>query len=301
MTQDADHNANLTGALDPALAAFAATQLGAIREVQDLAWDHGESAVWALTTPQRRAVLKVHRQGRKFSNERGAYTEWLPRLRPRLEAGTNVPDLLAVHDAYPRALLLSLAAGRLLQDLRPSPGLEAEVHERAGRFLRSLHDLELVDADPVPLADAYAMRLAAWVPRGAGIISDDVTEAVSSAMAVVLPFLVDQVRVPCHRDFTPRNWLVATGTLTIIDFEHSQPDLYLADLVRLWVGVWRHRPDLRSSFLKGYGRQLTSQEEAVMRGLAAFWAYTTVVWAREHGDEEFERTGWDTLSWLGLM
>ena len=321
MTQGVDQSTNLAGAIDSALVAFVETHLGTIREVHDLSWNHGESAVWALATRRGRAVLKVHRQGRKFSNERGAYTDWLPRLRPWLDAGTSVPNLLAVHDAHPRALLLSLAAGRLLEDLRPAPALEAEVHERAGRFLRSLHDLELADADPVPLAEAYAMRLDAWNPRGAGIIPDDVTEAVSGAMAAVLPFLADQARVPCHRDFTPRNWLMSTGesagaqpasghavppehagtaVLTIIDFEHAQPDLYLADLQRLWVGVWRHHPGLRDRFLKGYGRQLTSQEEEAMRGLAAFWAYSTVVWAREHDDEEFERTGWETFSWLGL-
>lgn len=316
MPRATDATTDTLGALHPALAAFAAAHLGAVLKVRDLSWDHGESEVWALTAKGARAVLKIHRQGRKFRNELTAYTDWLPRLRPLLAPGTHVPELLAVHAEHPRALLVELVEGELLDDLVPAPALEAEVHEQAGRFLRNLHGLGVSDADPKPLAEAYALRLEAWTTRAAGVVPDAVTGAVRNAVAATLPFLAGQSRVACHRDFTPRNWLVRSdhapgadpagarqhpgfGVLTVIDLEHSRPDLYLADLQRLWVGTWRYRPELRSSFLKGYGRALTGVEEEALRGLAAFWAYSTVVWAREHGDAEFERSGWRTLRWLG--
>ncbi|MFA5552093.1 MAG: aminoglycoside phosphotransferase family protein [Trueperaceae bacterium] len=319
MVTGTDLTTDSGGGLKPALAQFAQAHVGALLAARDVSWDHGESEVWALTAEGGRAVVKVHRQARKFRNERAAYTDWLPQLRPRLEPGTCVPELLAVHDEHPRALLLGLAEGEPLDARQTTPQLEAAVHERAGRFLRSLHGIDLHDADPMPLADAYELRLRAWIKRAAGIFPEAVTGAVSSALAETLPFVAGQARVACHRDFTPRNWLVPLGdqpdwspaasageradggVLTVIDFEHSQPDLYLTDLLRLWVGAWRRRPDLRSSFLKGYGRSLTSAEEEALRGLAAFWAFSTVVWASEHRDGAFERAGWKTLSWLGLV
>lgn len=290
------------GLLAPVLHEFAATNLGGLISVRDLSWPHAESEVKAVSSATAQAVLKVHRQGRKFANERRAYTEWLPRLRPLLEHGTAVPELLAVRSEHPRALLLGLAAGELLDGLRTAPDVEAAFHERAGRFLASLHGLSHDRADPVPLGEAYAMRLEAWLPRAAGIVPPGVTRAVGRALSGALPFIEAHPRVLCHRDFTPRNWLVNVhdGALTVIDFEHAQPDLFLADMQRLWVGVWRRRPDLRDSFLAGYGRRFTSHDEAAMRGLAGFWAFSTVVWAREHGDVEFERSGWETLDWLGL-
>ena len=84
------------------------------------------------------------------------------------------------------------------------------------------------------------------------------------------------------------------------DFEHARPDLYLNDFERLQVGLWRRRPDLREAFQDGYGRVLTDAEREVLTRTAALGALSTVVWAREHGDAEFEAHGWETLEWLGL-
>ena len=86
--------------------------------------------------------------------------------------------------------------------------------------------------------------------------------------------------MPCHRDYTPRNWLVKDGVQYVIDFEHARLDVWLADLARLHLGIWPDRPDLKEAFLAGYGRQLSDTDHAILQGVAltATWL---VVKARE--------------------
>lgn len=304
-----------TDDLGAELDGFVEAFTGPVAHLEDLSWDHGESMVWRVASSTRQALLKVHRQGRKFANEVTAYTRWLPLLRPALEAGSRAPELLALRSEHPRALLLSWEPGELLESSELPRPLENSSHRRAGRFLRALHDLPVRDDDGLPLAEAYQARLASWARRTAGVVEDTVIDAVVAEAALALPFIETCSRVPCHRDFTPRNWLVhvlepnahsqvgnadAHTSLVVIDFEHARPDLYLVDLQRLWVGLWRRRPDLRASFLEGYGRQLTADEERALRQVSALWALSTVGWAREHGDSEFEHFGREVLEWLGL-
>lgn len=301
--------------LGPALSAFVERSIGPVTHAEDLSWNHAESAVWRVASASHQAVLKVHRQGRKFANELAAYTQWAPALRKELEPGTTVPELLGVHAEHPRALLLSWERGELAESLALSVTEERALHLRAGRFLRALHELPVEPADALPLADAYRARLEAWVKRTSATVPAAVREAVAAEAVQALPFVQGCSRVPCHRDFTPRNWLVTSPeregdatvrpgssgpALVVFDFEHSLPDLHLVDMQRLWVGLWRSRPDLKESFLAGYGRGLTSEEEAALRHISALWALSTVGWAREHADGEFEEAGWEVLRWLGL-
>lgn len=311
----------------PALLAFAAERLGACEVVRELSWDHGESAVWELRGPGGRAVLKAHRQGRKFQQELTANREWLPRLaaeaqpappapeaspaRPApgaLPAGpapaeppARAPALLAWRAEAPRALLFAFEEGALVQDLALTTEHERQVHRRAGAYLAGLHGLDVQDADPVPLADAFRQRLDAWAERARGTVPEPVIADVRAAATEALPGLRRVARRACHRDYTPRNWLLSpAGELVVIDFEHARPDLYLNDFERLHTDLWRRRPDLREAFLAGYGRELTSEELELLRRTAALGALSTVVWAREHGDAAFEAHGWRTLAWLGL-
>src|SRR5690554_2295174 len=168
--------------LAPELRAFAAGALGPLTGAKDLSWDHGESQVWRVTAGQRHAVVKVHRQGRKFANEHAAYVEWLPRLRPNLPRGTGLPELIAVRSEHPRALLLEWVEGRPASSLSLPLAQERSLHRRAGAFLRLLHGIHLADDDPVPLGHAYRARLEAWSGRAQGVL-DGRTVAVVGAEA----------------------------------------------------------------------------------------------------------------------
>lgn len=280
--------------IDNALTAFARQQLGPFTVLADLSWDHGESAVWHLQGESGEAVLKSHRQKRKFTQELHANLQWLPRLAGAL----NSPELLAFQE---QALLFRFVPGSLVQDLPLTPDAERALHEQAGRALAALHRLEHSDTDQLPLSDAFGQRLEAWIIRARGIVPGQVTDRVRSAALEAVPMLAGQSRVPCHRDYTPRNWLAdEQQELYIIDFEHARPDLYLNDFERLATGLWRSRPDLQDAFLAGYGRTLSADELALLRRTAALGALSTVVWAREHADRQFEEHGWDVLEWLGL-
>jgi Phosphotransferase enzyme family len=87
--------------------------------------------------------------------------------------------------------------------------------------------------------------------------------------------------VPCHRDYTPRNWLARDGVQYVIDFEHARLDVWLADLAWLHLGIWPDRPDLKDAFLAGYSRQLSDTDHAILQDLAALTATWLVVKARE--------------------
>lgn len=304
--------------VDPAvpevLLAFAAEHLGVVGGVTDMSWSHAESQVLLLEGASRRAVLKVHRQGRKFTQESTVYREWLPSLAHLSQHGISTPQLIAVREEHPRALLIEWVDGRLLggevsgayEPVLTNPATEQEFHRRAGAWLGALHSLDLTDEDPVTLEQAYAQRLEAWSARAAGVLPSMVVANVNHYARQALPLVSRARRVRCHRDFAPRNWLVGTvgdrpARLTIIDFEHSVPDLYLVDMQRMWPTLWRQRPDLRAAFFAGYGRTLSDEEEGALRATMAMWGLTTAVWAREHGDVLFEQDGLRALRLLGLV
>jgi len=288
-----EHEVARTEPLEASLRAFAERPLGRVR-ARFRGWEHAESRVWELLSEDgRRAFLKVHRQPRKFRQELRAYREWLPQL-PKL-----VPELIAVHEA-PYALLLSAVPGTLAERSALTPEEERALHRQAGAFLRRLHDLPFEDRDPVPLAEAFRRRTEAWSERARGVVEDDLIGWVKGQVeeAVRMVAAGAFTRVPCHRDYTPRNWLVDVHTssqLFVIDFEHARPDLWLADLEKLWSTLWPLRPDLEAAFWEGYERTLTGEEQGLLARTAALGAFTTVVWAREHGDRAFEAHGWRLL------
>ena len=256
--------------------------LGEVLETSFRGWDHAESWVWRVVARDRTAYLKQHRQPLKYKQEYKAYTEWLPHL-PNI-----TPELLA---DFEDSLLLSEVPGELVEDRERRNEDVRDLYRQAGAFLRKLHDLPFVDEDEMDLAEAFARRTEAWTGRvGDSLSAEDVTW-VKARVSEALPILKTYQRVPCHRDYTARNWLVNKGKLHVIDFEHSRPDLWFLDVERLWSDVWHERSDLEEAFWEGYGRGLSDEEAWVLECLAALDALSTVVWAREHGDTAFEARG----------
>ncbi len=267
--------------------------------MRDLAWDHGESAVWEVASRAGRAVLKAHGQRRKYEQELTANRDWLPALRA-LALPSRTPVLLGWRTEAPWALLFEYVPGRTLLEAAPEPDQVRELHRRAGAFLAALHALDVVDEDPLPLADAFVRRLEEWSRRARGILPDAVIANVGGRAREAVPALRQLARRPCHRDYTPRNWLVGPADeLSVIDFEHARPDLYLVDFERMFSGLWRRQPELSEAFMEGYGRPLSGDELELLERTSPLAALSTVVWAREHGDEAFEAHGRDILSWLG--
>ncbi len=293
----------MTDPADPNLLDRLSGELGCTSELlrwQFLGSTHGPCRVWQVTGLDARAgvVVKQFRSDRAFAQEQGAYARWLTHL-PEETAG-----LVAVLPAPVRALLLRRLPGEPLVTGRVREAVEQTAHRRAGAFLRALHMLPEADHDPLPLREAIPRRYAAWLAR----VSPRLTLAeaahlrgLGEALQADVGLFARARRVPCHRDFTPSNWLIdgpiVDGQISridgffVVDFEHAKLDCPLLDLVKLWTEVWGDRPDLEAAFFAGYGRTLGPDERLELQVLAAMHAMATVAWAHDHADPAFTLLG----------
>lgn len=260
--------------------------LGPLHAASDASWQHAASDVVRVEGERGAAYLKRYRERRKFEQEVHAYRTWCPAL----ERTTRLVDAVVEPS---RALLVEAAAG---EPLLTATGLETEEERnawrRAGDFLRALHRLPHQDDDPVPLPAALAARAASWIGRaGDALTESEGRQVLELAEAPWPDTLSPPKRVPCHRDFTPRNWLVAPGQLTVIDFEHARADLWLVDVERALGEVPPGRDDLRTAFWTGYGPEHAEEAAALGPRVAAVLALTQISWAVENRDARFEARG----------
>ena len=189
-------------------------------------------------------VRKSYRSDRAFRQARAALERWAPER------------ILTLED---RALVLRWIPGE-------SGSMEPDVHEEAGRWLRSAHDGDHDDRD-IPLVDAFRQRIPAELDLD--------------------PTRFAGTRVWCHRDFHPDNWVCGPAGMAVIDFEHSRPDHPGVDLVRLATEIWTHRPALREAFRSGYG----DWDPHVLEGLVLIHAHRTLAWGLQHDDPHFTALG----------
>ncbi len=233
----------------------------------------------------RRAFLKAHRERAKHLRELHAYSEWAPQI-----SGAS-PALLATHDA-PDALLLAAVASQACDP--------CALHAQAGTWLSRWHGLKFVDADPLPLQDAYLRRVQGWSHRACGVLESALIQAIVDQVMALVPEMASFCRVPCHRDFDPRNWLAGPEGIVVFDFEHARGDLWLQDLLRLASEVWPGAPELAAAFWRGYGRELSEVEVRLVEALVAFEAGSTLYWGLVHRDEAFIQRGRRWVQQLGL-
>ncbi|MFG0328852.1 MAG: aminoglycoside phosphotransferase family protein [Phycisphaerales bacterium] len=275
-------------------------RLGAVTEVRRAPSANHGAAVWlARVGETRRVVLKQHPGASRFENERRAYETWTPAL----DGAT--PELVAAFGSPLRVLVLSECPGAPLSscdDLSPSE--RCELYFEAGRILRRLHSLPVDDPDPVPLHEALVQRFEAWLRRSAEYL-DPLTRRTLSARFGSMDDFAFARRSPCHRDFTPANWIAdrsaASGRrLRVIDFEHARLDWALVDFVKLESERWSEQRNLREAFLDGYGRRLDDAEEEALDRLVVLHGLATMVWGAEHSDTDFERRGRRILASVGV-
>lgn len=217
----------------------------------------GPNRVWE----HPRGFIKMGTAG-GFRQAQRALTQWLPALGTRRLAA-----------AFPehRALLTWRVPGV------PATATPA-TFEAAGAWLRRLHDLPCTDPDSVPLARAIPARVA----RAA--------DALGVSVQVNASCLVQTPRVPCHRDFHPRNWFVEP--FGVIDFEHARLDHPLLDVVRLWEADER----CRDAFAGSYG-YIDPEELAVVEVLHAL---QSLEWGRRHDAPAFAAEGRRLLERRGI-
>jgi Ser/Thr protein kinase RdoA (MazF antagonist) len=246
----------------------------------------GSTAVFGLTSADGRdRVVKQFRSPRAFEQERRALSQWFGDAKI---GGARTPRLIADAPELAALILERLPGAAANQD---SP----IVHSAAGRFLAALHQLEVIDDDPVPLAEALTQRTRAWLRRAAAALEPEQARIVE--LHGPRPELfTDARRVACHRDFAPRNWLWDGERLAVVDFEHARPDLALVDLAKLCVGSWAQRPDLAVAFFAGYGRSPSDLEREQLRALVVLHGLASLAWGQERGDAELVMEGRSALA-----
>jgi Ser/Thr protein kinase RdoA (MazF antagonist) len=230
--------------------------------------------------------LKSHRDRERYDAELMAYRTWVPALTG------NAPQLRAFNTPL-QAIILSAMPGEKASwpadhcgQQGTDSATEQAVHRQAGRTLRLLHDAQ----PAVPWPDFPAAKMEYFNglrPAAAGLLTRDELDAARAEVAA-LASVRAPAQVPCHHDYTPRNWLIHGGALSVIDFEWSGPDAWLADLARLHLGIWPTRPDLREAFLQGYGRQLDAADHRALHGCAVLTGVWLVTKAHETGQPSFE-------------
>lgn len=257
----------------------ASAALGPCRVLVDHSWSHGESRVVELETESgRRVVGKSYRQEIKYLIEADAYRRWVPAL------GSGAAELLAADDDT-RVLVLSWI------DARPVPDADdvdlVAVHRQAGALLARFHAAE----PPIVMHDfagALRRRLDEWVERDVDGVLDPAEVAFVADHLTEVAGMPDPIGVLCHRDWSPRNWLVdGAGTVFAIDFESVRHAPWFEDLRRIWWNEWADEPVLAEAFLDGYGRRPTEDEVRSLEVVSSLEHITTIVWAHEHDDEPF--------------
>jgi Ser/Thr protein kinase RdoA (MazF antagonist) len=249
--------------------------LGSCRVIADHTWPEWREAIVAeiIDSAEVRWFVKRHRSVDRYYRELTAYQRWVPALSdraPRLRASNDTTRLLVV-SALPGA--------------EPKRWSDPELLIQAGRILRAFHDAEDLGAWEDLVGDKQA-TLDYWLTRGPGLIAPRVINFVRRELDN-LEALPAPARVPCHGDFSPRNWLVAHGKLNLIDFGEAGADLWVSDLGRLIFG-WHLPNDSLADLLEGYGRQPDRDELAMLRATYTAAVVGHIVWGHEHGNRDFE-------------
>lgn len=247
----------------------------------------GSCRVWTGTCADgSTAFLKWHPEPRSWSQEQQAIRVWLPQISQQL---TQRSELIA-SDEGERLLLLSAVAGEPVESRNWSLEELCHIHHQAGVVLGALHRLEAHDDDPVSLDVALPKRLETWITKSDDILEEKQILRARQSFVDGNLFDGDQ-RTLCHNDYQPRNWLWDGKRIGIIDWEHSHPNHPGFDLVRLQVGAWQQQPQLRDSFLDGYGQLPDWLEDERMDAIVALFAIGCVVWGTQHHQKDLVELG----------
>ena len=279
------------------LETFAEKALGPCTTVKDCSWPHRGPSVLRMQDSEGLVwYAKRHRYGTGYERELTAYRRWTPVL------GDRAPKLRA-QDERLLALLVSEVPGQVSIDsgpLREGGGSAREVaalHHQAGALLRRFHGAE----EPAVSPDFAVGKLAEldwWVPRADGYLDRRDLAFVRSELHVLEGIAAPEL-VPCHLDYSPRNWLIDGDRIHVIDFEWAGREYWANDLGKLFFGLWPTRPALREAFLDGYGRPLTAEDLGVLTASYALTAAWHTIWAYTHDNPDHGARCRDILR--GLM
>ncbi|WP_460855148.1 phosphotransferase [Nocardiopsis coralliicola] len=248
----------------------------------EVAADHS----WGLTST---AVLELRRGADRYIAKAGgaddhhiareirAHREW---LRPWTAAG-RAPELVHA-DRGAKLVVTRYLPGRLVEGTGDE--YAPQTYRQAGELLAALHrHTGVSDAGFEAREQAKALRLLDQPHRIAADVAARLRRMVESWPAP------PSTLVPTHGDWQPRNWLIHSGTVSVIDFGRAGLRPASSDLGRLAAQQFRGAPALEAAFFDGYGAD--PREQAAWHRNRIREAIGTAVWAHRVGDEAFEQQG----------
>ena len=295
------------------LDSIASSGSGQVEILADHSKEHGghESSTFRIRTSEHYAYVKVHESAEHWHNEVHGYEQWARAF------GKHAPQLLAVRDEAPLALVVSELPGLILENQQLIRTKEQTVWRAAGAALVSLHDLpagkgfgrclrdgSFADVATTDAIEYVGERLSKLIEQAvAGAYVDENELATLRAAQALVPIFADEHPCACHRDYCAANWLVnAQGHWTgVIDFEFAHWDVRVADFARDPHWNWIHRPDLVDAFFDGYGLQLTPRIEQQLLVARAEYALDAIVWGRDNAFYGFECEGREALAFLAPL
>src|SRR5437016_5616899 len=184
--------------------AAAAGAVGPVTIVADHSWDLAEAVVVELATDAgSRVMAKGHTERLRFEREVAAYDQWVPAIADR------APRLLAVNDEL-GVIIIERVDGIAPPTRFDDPAAERTVHRGAAQVLRRFHDAQAAEALP-GWAEARIAGLEAWIARAPEGLLDPRDIGFARQQVAQLVQFPDPRGVPCHGDWQPRNWIIATS------------------------------------------------------------------------------------------
>ncbi|MFI5743849.1 aminoglycoside phosphotransferase family protein [Streptomyces anulatus] len=253
---------------------------GPAEVVADHSWPGTSTTVLRLRNADgRQMILKANTSSDSFRRELTALTDWAPAL------GASAPQLLDV-DEDAQLLLMTAVTGQPLQSLTLTARQERRAYERAGALLARFHATA-----PRTVLPAFGAERAAYIRAQ---LTDGTHPLAGADLAVLdealhlLTALPPQRAQPSHLDFTGRNVLWSTDAEAgVIDFETSRYEAVGRDFLRITQRTLYHRPDLRTAFYQGYGREPERAESELIRICTVTDAAAIVVTATARGQHAF--------------
>lgn len=268
---------------------FTERAVGRITDWSDVSWVRDGSQVWRAVNREGGVwFVKVHQNARFHGRETAALRGWVPGL------GGAGPRLVAA-DPGLRAVVVTGVEGWPLHGRPLSSAEERCVFRSIGALAARIHTSPLsspaapraAPGGPFAKLERHLEATRPHLEPG----DEEYVRAVAERGRLLEPLPL----VVTHGDLQLRNLLLADdGSLRVLDFERSEPQPVVRDMVRL-LASFDGRDDLACAFFDGYGRPLTVLEQAHLVTAAVLDAVSGIGYGHAAGDPELVERGRRTL------
>ncbi|MHB9856864.1 phosphotransferase [Streptomyces sp. YIM S03343] len=271
------------------LRSWAEQQVGPITAVQNLSHPLARSRVWHLELEGRPGVvLKAARGPLAYQRECFAHRHAVPSL------GSGAAPQLIESSPQHLGLLLTRLPGRPLAEQDMTRAERGEAYRQAGALLSRLHTAGDLRGEHAAEAEQALQRAAHSARSHLAAAGDRVSPAEHRLVQGLASDLLRLGPLPLgflHGDAWGHNLIWSGGRAAWTGFERARFGAVVQDFAPLYGEAWTDDPRQRTAVLRGYGRELSPQEEYALVCLSALDAVSCLVRDPEQGDREVTARG----------